>query len=241
MTDKPVQRLRIRFAKGHPVRWIGHLDVARFWERALRRAEIPVLYSQGFNPQPKMQFASALPVGASGRAELMDIWIAPPQDPTDVARRLQAQCPPGFDILDVWEVPLEWPSLQSQVREAIYHVQLERQFLPPDWRAQLDAFLAAEEVWQERRRKKKWVRYNLRPLVLDLRVLQEDDDWVTLYLRVQSTPGATGRPDELLKALGWQDVPRRIERERIVLANEEGEPIGEPLSPAPPAAEAVSS
>lgn len=215
-----VQRLRVWFAKGPEVRWIGHLDVARFWERAIRRADIPILYSRGFNPQPRVQFASALPVGVSGRAEIMDIWVSPPQDPTEVKVRLQAQCPPAFRVLKVREVSLDLPSLQSQVRGAEYEVMVEKAFLPPDWQKRVKAFLAATEVWRERRRKGKQVRYNLRPLVQELRLLGEDDEWVRFFLRVRSEEGATGRPDELLAALGLEEVPRRIERTRILFQRE---------------------
>ncbi len=72
---QPVQRLRMVFTKGEPIRWISHLDVARMWERILRRADIPVAYTRGYNPQMRIQFASALPTGCSGRAELADVWM----------------------------------------------------------------------------------------------------------------------------------------------------------------------
>ncbi len=211
------QRLRIVFRKGPEVRWIGHLDVARFWERAIRRADLPLLYTHGYHPQPRIQFASALPVGFTGREELMDIWLHPPQDPQHVRKRLQQQCPPGFDVLSVQEVPLKAPSLQSLVREAEYEVGLEKAFLPADWQERLKTFWNTEEVWREKRRKKKVVRYNLRPLILDLQIADEDEEWVYLYVRVRSEEGATGRPDEILAALGWDDVPRRIERVRIIM------------------------
>ncbi len=219
--EASVQRLRVHFRKGAPVRWLGHLDVARFWERALRRADLPVVYSQGFHPQPRIQFASALPVGFTGRAEVMDIWFSPPQDPATVHARLQAQCPPGFEILEVREVPLNAPSLQSQVKAAVYEVALEKAFLPPDWRERLATFLAAREIWRERERKRKKVRYNLRPLILSLEITGEDEEWVYLHMHVRSEPGATGRPDEVLAALGWDDVPRRIERTDIVFTGDE--------------------
>ncbi len=219
--EETPQRLRITFRKGPEVRWIGHLDVARFWERAIRRADLPLLYTHGYHPQPRIQFASALPVGFTGREEIMDIWISPPLPPEDVQKRLQAQCPPGFEVLHVQEVPLRAPSLQSRVREAEYEVALEKTFLPSDWQAQLQEFWNATEVWREKRRKKKIVRYNLRPLILELKITGESEEWVYLYVRVRSEEGATGRPDEILAALGWEDVPRRIERLRIIMAETE--------------------
>jgi len=78
MTQMNRQRLRITFAKGETLKYISHLDLARAWERALRRAGVPLAYSQGFNPRPKMAFAAALPVGYTATAEMVDILLEKP-------------------------------------------------------------------------------------------------------------------------------------------------------------------
>ena len=72
------QRLRARFAKRESLKYISHLDLARTWERVFRRAGLPVVYSQGFNPRPRFQIAAALPVGVTGQSELLDIWLSEP-------------------------------------------------------------------------------------------------------------------------------------------------------------------
>ncbi|MCB0240184.1 MAG: TIGR03936 family radical SAM-associated protein, partial [Anaerolineae bacterium] len=75
------QRLRVTYSHQGPLRYVGHLDVVRTWERALRRAEVPLAYSEGFNPQAKLQFASGLPLGTTGRAEIMDVLLTEVTDP----------------------------------------------------------------------------------------------------------------------------------------------------------------
>src|SRR5690606_2740328 len=70
-----VQRLRVYFRKGERVRYISHLDVMRFWERAIRRAGLPLTYSKGFNPHPKLQFAGPLPLGFTGQREIIDVFL----------------------------------------------------------------------------------------------------------------------------------------------------------------------
>ena len=112
------QRLRIVFAKGERIKYISHLDLVRTWERALRRAGIPLAYSHGFNPRPKMAFAAALPLGLTSRGEVMDLFLTHSLSPSDFARRLKPHLPPGLEILFVEEVALKSPSLQSQVRSA---------------------------------------------------------------------------------------------------------------------------
>ncbi|PIW40369.1 MAG: hypothetical protein COW22_02130, partial [Chloroflexi bacterium CG15_BIG_FIL_POST_REV_8_21_14_020_46_15] len=70
-----MQRLRVRFGRGEEVKFIAHLDIVRFWERAFRRAEIPLAYSQGFTPHPRISLAAPLPVGVTSEFELMDVWL----------------------------------------------------------------------------------------------------------------------------------------------------------------------
>lgn len=212
-----MQRMRFHYTKGEPVKFVGHLDLARMWERALRRAGLPVAYSQGFNPQLRIQFASALPVGCSGCAEVADLWLDEPVAPQEFTDRVQAQLPSGVRVFDAHEVALELPSLQSQMHQAEYTIQLDVTDAPLDVAAALAAFLAAAEVTRVRPRDGK--AYDLRALVDDLHDQgTTPDGWMRLFTRLASRPGATGRPDELLEALGLGDLPRRIERTRLIFA-----------------------
>src|SRR5829696_6634261 len=111
------QRLRVTFSRGDLLRYITHLDLMRAWERALKRAALPVAYSEGFTRHPQIQLAAPLPVGATAMGELMDVFLDEPMQPHEFKARLRRQTPPGLTVVDVQEAPLAWPSLQSLVRE----------------------------------------------------------------------------------------------------------------------------
>ena len=111
-------RLRLVFAKKRPVKYISHLDLSLAWERALRRAEIPLAYSQGFNPRPKIQFASGLPLGTIGAAEIMHIIVTKLVDPKEALTRINMALPDGLRLHSVQDVPLTSPTLQARLRQA---------------------------------------------------------------------------------------------------------------------------
>ncbi|MFO3797390.1 MAG: TIGR03936 family radical SAM-associated protein, partial [Anaerolineales bacterium] len=115
-------RLRILFAKQGPLRYVGHLDLQKIWERTIRRAGLPLAYSQGFHPQARLQIASALPLGFTSRAEIIDIFLTRPIELASLKERLQAASPSGLEILEIKEVEMNEPSLQSQLRAAEYAI-----------------------------------------------------------------------------------------------------------------------
>src|SRR4051794_5840813 len=93
-------KVRLRFAKRGDVRLISHHDLMRCLERALRRAEIPLATSQGYNPRPKVVFALALALGIEGRREVVELELAGPMEPAEVLRRLRAEAPAGLEFLE---------------------------------------------------------------------------------------------------------------------------------------------
>lgn len=211
-----VQRLRITFSKDGPARFIGHLDLARTLERSLNRAMIPLAYTQGYNRQPRMQFAAALPLGFTSTCELADIWLLEEVDPAEAERRIILKMAPGLDVRQVIDVPLAEPPLQMLVAQAAYQVV----FLDPvdgeALRHEVVTFLADRSHMRERRGKV----YDLRPLVLDLVVLPDDDGGWCLKMDLSLLPGRTGRPDEVLEVLGVDPLSTRIQRTALVLADE---------------------
>ncbi len=218
MTSTPApQRWRLVFAKTEPMRYTGNLDVQRTLERMFRRADLPLLHSRGYNPRPKMHIASALPLGVTGRAELMDFWLERPLPADEIRRRLIQAQPPGLRVVEVHPVPLDAPALQTQVQAAAY----EARFLEPvpDLAQRVTALLARTHIPRERRGK----TYDLRPLVqvLEVRPPAEDDAGPRLYMVLAARPGATGRPDEVLAALGLDPAQARIERLRLFLVESE--------------------
>jgi len=207
-----LNRYRITFTRDRTVRFVGHLDLAKTWERILRRANLPVAYSQGFHPLPKITFASALPVGCTSECELMDVVLSEPMDPSDVMARLAPALPAGIAVTSVMQVPLDAPALQAELRWTEYLVTVETDEASEQIEQKVRAFLAAPTLPRERRGKS----YDLRPLVLSLSVEAVDDSSAQIVMRLLADANAgTGRPDEVLAALGWGDAPVQIHRRKL--------------------------
>ena len=96
MNETYVQRMRVTFATADTVKYVGHLDMHRAWERAIRRAGLPLAYTQGFNPQARLQSAAALPVGFTGQGEVADVFLNEALEPAEFLSRLTAALPPGI-------------------------------------------------------------------------------------------------------------------------------------------------
>ena len=214
-----MQRLRVKFARGAEIEYISHLDVMRAWERALRRATIPLAYSHGFHPQPRIALAAPLPVGVTSEGELMDVFLCQRLQPREFLNKVRPQLPPGLEILDVREVPLEEPSLQSRVRFADYRADIRSDL--PGWEIEerVRQLLEATEVLGERRREGKVRRYNLRPLVERL-VVESWNESKRLRMRLRNSPSGAARPDEVVEALGLGRHAARVHREHLLLDRE---------------------
>jgi radical SAM-linked protein len=207
-----LNRYRITFARDRTVRFVGHLDLAKTWERILRRADLPVAYSQGFHSLPKITFASALPVGCTSECELMDVVLSGPMDPSELMAQLAPALPAGIAVTSVIEVPLNAPALQAKLRWAEYLVTVETDESPEQVEQKVRAFLAAPTLPRERHGK----GYDLRPLVLSLSVEAVQGSSAQIGMRLLADANAgTGRPDEVLAALGWGDAPVQIHRRKL--------------------------
>ena len=206
-------RLRITYSIDGPLRYISQLEQMSVWERTARRARLPLAYSQGFNPRPQIQIASALPVGFAARREWLDIWLIERIPPGKVYHALQADAPPGLGIVQVAEVDLREPALQSRLRAAEFTATVETSLSSEEIRQRVADLLAAEALPRERRGKS----YDLRPLVEQLSIDVIDNGVVTLRMVLSARPGATGRPEEVLDAVGFADDFFRITRQRLML------------------------
>jgi radical SAM-linked protein len=201
-----LQRLRVTFAKGDAIKYTSHLDLARAWERALRRGGVPLAYSAGFNPRPKLQLAAALPLGHTGEAELLDVWLEEPMPVEAFLRALMPVLPNGLTASRVTLVGAKEPALQTEIVAAEYIVTVE--WCPemaearsgPDEaiEARIERVLAAEELPQERRGR----QYDLRPLIERLWVERMEEGTVVLGMQLAAREGATARPEAVLEALG---------------------------------------
>ena len=224
-------KIRITFAKQGALRYTGHLDLHKIWERTARRAGLSLTYSQGFHPQPKMQLAAALPLGFSSRCELLDMRLEGQVDLVTLPERLQGAAPPGLKILQVEEIDEASPPLQTQVISAEYEVTLPDEVEAGELTRILDSVFAAESLPRERRGK----AYDLRPLIevltlrpsvlpfsqtggLELPETRENGGKKrdVLFMRLAAREGATGRPEEVLAALGVDYEGARVERTRFI-------------------------
>jgi radical SAM-linked protein len=167
----PVQRLRVRYAKRGRLRFTSHRDFSRAFERALVRAAIPMAYSSGFNPHPRISYAGAAPTGSASEAEYLEIGLARLTDPAEVRGRLDAALPPGLDVLEVVESaggPLADRLEGSRWRLTLADVS------PTAAEGAVRQFLAAADVPVERMTKRGLRTFDCRSAVVSLQVLQDE-------------------------------------------------------------------
>jgi len=201
-------RIRIQFSKLGKVRFTSHRDVARIWERALRRAELPVAYSEGFNPRPKLSFGLALSTGHESDVEYIDLDLDPDRaqdlDLDTLPDLLSAQLPVGLTATAAVVTDKRMPSLQQAVTSCTWRIDVAEDDLPLIENA-VAGVLAADEIVVTRERKGKQVTDDLRPLVFSLDV---------------QSPKVDGRPNELgstlIAELGTQ--PRAVRVSELLAA-----------------------
>jgi len=205
-------RLRIKFAKQGALRYIGHLDLHKIWERTARRADLPLAYSQGFHPQPKIYLASALPLGFSSRCEVLDMRLKNEIAVEGLRARLQGAVPSGLEILEIEQVDENLPALQTQLIAAEYEVVFTEPIDGSDLTGRVTGLLAAGSLPRERRGKS----YDLRPLIEAISVSTDAASQILMQMRLTARAGATGRPEEVLDQIGIPIESARIERTRLI-------------------------
>lgn len=202
-------RIRITFSKQGALRYTGHLDLHKLWERAARRAELPLAYSQGFHPQPKMNLAAALPLGFASRCEILDLRLEHDIALEGLAERLNSTLSPGIQVLNVVQVEERAPALQTQVASAEYEVRMIESTFDENVKRRIESVMESESILRTRRGKE----YDLRPLI---EALDVGDD--KIVMRLAAREGATGRPEEVLDILGIAFEETRIERTRLIFS-----------------------
>jgi radical SAM-linked protein len=197
-TQAPVvQRIRIRYAKRGPLRFTSHRDFARAFERAVRRAGVPVAYSQGFTPHPKISYVGASPTGVASEAEYLELGLRAEVDPEQLRLALDQALSPGLDVLEA--VPVTGSgsgSLADRIDASHWRIVLDE--MPADTvQAAVDAFLAAPEVAVERLTKQGRRRFDSRAPVVSMIVCD-----------APGTPAATdGQPCAILDLVVRQVTP----------------------------------
>lgn len=206
-------RIRVTFSKTGELKYVGNLDLHKIWERAARRAGLDLAYTQAFHPQAKIHLASPLPLGFSSRCEVVDIRLNEDVALPDLAARLQEVMPAGIRLLRTEEVDPLAPAAQAQVTAAEYEITLPGGLETSDLKRRIEELLASTSVPRERRGK----HYDLRPLIQSLHlVVEAARTEPVIRMRLTAREGATGRPEEVLGAMGIPSEDSLIERTGLI-------------------------
>lgn len=205
-------KLRLKITKGEAVRYLAHLDFARAIERAIRRAKLPVAYSEGFNPHMKMAFASALGLGVTSDAEYMDLELSRDTELPEFQKSLKEQLPEGIGLVEAMVIPQQTPALMKVVNLATYLVRVP--LADTDYAktsAAVEAFNGANEVIYIKEMPKGRRQINIKEYMADaVEVVSWDEIMLQLRFSIHITPTGSVKPGEVLSALVNQfDLPVR--------------------------------
>ncbi|NLN16354.1 MAG: DUF2344 domain-containing protein [Firmicutes bacterium] len=214
-----MMRVRLCFTKGPGVRFISHLDLLRTFERALRRAALPLALTQGYHPRPKLTFASALALGATSEAEYLDVELAAPVPLGEIVRRLNSVLPADIRVSAAGEVPAAAPPLMAIVDTALYELRPLRPLDEGQWErlgSVLAGLLREKSLLVERTTKSGTKQVNLRPLILQAEV---SGDKIAMLVRSGSRGNV--RPEELLALLGQEPTGWQVHRVGLFIAQDD--------------------
>ncbi|MFI9149642.1 TIGR03936 family radical SAM-associated protein [Streptomyces sp. NPDC053367] len=251
-----MQRIRLRYTKRGRLRFTSHRDFQRAFERALRRAEVPMAYSAGFTPHPKVSYANAAPTGTGSEAEYLEIALTEARDPETLRVLLDESLPPGLDVVDAVEARTS--GLADRLSASVWELRLPG-VDPADAARAVAAFNGAETVEVQRMTKNGVRTFDARSAVVGLESADEstethsspadrptDQPCAILRLVVRHVTPAV-RPDDVLSGLRAvadlaPPVPAAVTRLAQGLLDEETGTVTDPLAPdreaaaAPPAA-----
>jgi radical SAM-linked protein len=234
-----VQRLRIRYTKEGRVRYVSARDLTSVWERALRRADLPIAYSEGFTPHPKVSFPDALPVGYASTGEYAELTFAAPIDPGPDLGRLSATLPEGMDITTYLQVPDGAPKLARMLGATLWElewpalVDADVRALVDDLTRRCEDLLAADAAEVVRHRPDGDRTIDARPALLDIRAssrsASERGTAVPVLRAVLRNAGQTVRPTDLFNALIASPTDATVAAPRLYRRVAQGDPVDDGL------------
>lgn len=201
-------KYRMMFSKKGTAKFISHLDLNRSFERTCRRAGLPIAYSQGFNPHPKINFAIPLSVGVSGEREFIDIELTEELEPTEILKRLNEKLPQGIKVLEVRQIVEKQKPLMSRVTRATYRIECaaEENIDQQKVDGVINELLSSSSIIIQRKVKKKLKSVDIRPGIM---ALQGQAVGNNIILQAELSTGSNGnvRPEELLNELQKAGLP----------------------------------
>ena len=190
-----VKKFRLLLTKTGPSRFLGHLEWKEAVIRSFRRAKLPLAYSQGFHPLPRLSFGQALPVGLSSLGEWIDVQISDWMNAEQIKKQLPKELFPGTEILDISEVPLNSHLPQNQACQ--YQVKLDKM---PTGEERLKEFLSSTD-WLVEKSGKKAEILNLKRLIRELSLLPETNGTTTARWTLEPGPEGDVRPELVLRSI----------------------------------------
>ncbi|MFO8143381.1 MAG: TIGR03936 family radical SAM-associated protein [Dehalococcoidales bacterium] len=210
-------RLRVKFTRREELKFISHLDLIRLWQRALHRARLPLSYSKGFTPHPRISLAVPLSIGVTSETELIDIFLEKAVSPHFFRAVLRQQLPRGIEIIQVYPIASHLPSLQSQASLAEYTVTVPTCRASTEVASALESLLSSEHLPWQHRRDTGTRSYDLRPLISHLWLIGCDRSTCKIGMRLRCDSNGTGRPEQVSRALGFTEIPQEIHRTGLIL------------------------
>ena len=216
MNETPF-RVRVCYSKSGNLRFIGHLDTQRLFERALRRSNLPLRYTQGFSKHIRLNLASALPLGFISKAEMLDFWINEELDLQEIYDKLQNALPEDIRILEISHVDNSLPSLQGSLLSSDYKITLPEEVLSAEFEQKWEQFVSQSEIPVTRRDK----TLDYKALILEYALETDSEKKTSLSLKLSSTPGGNARPDDILQLLEIDPADCAIERVGLNFSTQE--------------------
>lgn len=191
-------RMVVKYAKQDRVKYISHLDLMRTLHRALRRAGIPVAFSQGYNPQPRVAFAPPLPVGMTSQGEYMDVMLASEMSPQEFCQGMNSVLPKGIAILKAVAIDESLPSLMSMIERALYCISLKAPGLCIE--GVLKDFLAQPDITITKSGKKGERLVNIRPMIHRLDIVGQEEGKVIMEAMLSAGSKESLNPEQMIRS-----------------------------------------
>lgn len=225
-------KIRIKFSKQGAMKFIGHLDIMRYFQKAMRRADIPIAYSGGYSPHQIMSFASPLGVGLTSNGEYLDIELTAPISSEEAIQRLNEQMADGMKVLSFKEIPDNTGNAMASVAAADYTVVFREGFEPGnDWKKSIIDFYNQESIPVIKQTKKNEVEMDLKKYIYSLVVVENE-----IHMKVSAGSVTNIKPEQVMEAFAnyarfsLEPFSLLINREELYRdCSEDGAPIWKPL------------
>ena len=197
-------KARIKFRKYGVLRFIGHLDVMRFFQKLMRRADIPIAFTGGYSPHMIMSFASPLGIGLTSDGEYLDIELTAPVDSLEAVKRMNKECAEGIEVISIRQIPDEKKMTGMTILAAAdYLVSVKEGTLSENWKEGFSDFMAQKEIRVIKQTKRSEREVDIRPLIYRWEIRGE-----SIFLQLAAGSAENLKPDLVMETfLSGSAVP----------------------------------